>query len=108
MSNSHGYTTVSIVLSLHFYTTPRFYLTAMKKIKVFFSTAAIQNRVPCSCFYVVQVALERLRVLGEVNCPAFVDVSGQVACSVEQLNRILQTAAEEERHRCTLLLLVCV
>ena len=68
----------------------------------------IQNRVPCSCFYVVQVALERLRVLGEVNCPAFVDVSGQVACSVEQLNRILQTAAEEEGHRCTLLLLVCV
>ena len=77
-----------------------------KKIKFFFSTSAIQNQVPCSCFYVVQVALERLRVLGEVNCPAFVDVSGQVACSVEQLNHILQTAAEEEGDRCTLLALV--
>ena len=67
----------------------------------------IQNQVHCSCFYVVQVALERLRVLGEVNCPAFVDVSGQVACSVEQLNHILQTAAEEEEgDRCTLLALV--
>ena len=56
----------------------------------------------------MQVALERLRVLGEVSCPAFVDVSGKVACSVEQLNRILQTAAEEdETDRCSLLALVC-
>ena len=55
------------------------------------------------------MALERLRVLGEVSCPAFVDVSGKVACSVEQLNLILQTAAEEEeRNRCMLLALVCV
>ena len=56
----------------------------------------------------MQVALERLRVLGEVSCPAFVDVSGKVACSVEQLNRILQTAAEgDETDRCSLLALVC-
>ena len=60
-------------------------------------------------FYNIQVALERLRVLGEVNCPAFVDVSGKVACSVEQLNLILQTAAEEdETDRCKLLALVWV
>ena len=41
--------------------------------------------------------MERLRALGEVECPAFVDVSGKVACSVEELDTILQEDSAEER-----------
>ena len=38
-----------------------------------------------------QVALERLRVLGDVmECAAFVDIAGQVVCSEEEVKKVLQ------------------